>query len=283
MCHQQVLVFATGSRHTLDVRTIMLALLACALAGCADYHYHAGRFQEGRRQGPEALKHYEAFIARRPADPRGAEMHVRAGWLYAEMDRCLEARRHFEAAAREFPKLEPWSARAKAGVMSCPDYFPLAAGRVWTYGDSASGGKAMRLEWQVSASSGAGASMTQTLYAGAKKLRAQEISYEWADWTLWQREKGGRVAVLPYPYAAGSRWTAKRDGKTLQYLVERDDAKVKTAAGAFENCLKVRETDPGYRDAWKYDYYCPSVGRALTTVAGSDFENPNTELLSFTR
>jgi tetratricopeptide (TPR) repeat protein len=265
------------------VRTILVALTACVLAGCADYHYHAGRFQEGRRRGPQALEHYEAFLGRQPRDPRAAELHVRAGWIYAQMDRCLEARRHYEAAAREFPKLEPWAARAKAGVMSCPDFFPLTPGRAWVYGDSASGGKAMRLEWRIGVSSGAGASMTQALFAGSKRLRSQEVEYEWADWTLWQREKDGRVAVLPFPHAAGARWTARRDGKLLQYRVERDDAVAKTAAGTFEHCLKVRESDPGYKDAWKYDYYCPSVGRALTTVAGSDFENPNTELLSYTR
>ena len=59
-----------------------------------------------------------------------------------------------------------------------------------------------------------------------------------------------------------------------------DAAEAETAAGKFTGCLKVREETQGF-DSWRFDYYCPGVGRALTTVAGTDFENPNTELLSY--
>ena len=265
------------------MRLIALALLAAGLSGCDAYHYHAGRFHEGRRRSSDALKHYEAFLAHGAADVRAAELHVRAGRIYAGLERCLEARRHYETAAREFPKLEPWAGRAKGGIMSCPDYFPLQAGRSWVYGDSASGGKAMRLEWQVRTSSGLGGLVTQSLYAGAKLYQSSEARYELADWTLWQRDKGGRFPLLNFPYTAGRSWTARRDGRSLRYRIESVDATARTAAGVFKGCLKIRETAAGFSGSWKYDYYCPSVGRALTTVAGSGFENPNTELLSYVR
>lgn len=265
------------------MRRLLLAPLLLALAGCDGYHYHAGRLDESRTAIPAALAHYEAFLRARPEDARAAELHVRAGRLYAQMERCDDARRHFEAAARDFSKVEPWATRGRVGVMSCPDYFPLEAGRAWVYGDSASGGRAMRLQWTVTASSSTGIAVRQTLFAGPRQLKSVEVAYDVSGWTVWQRDGAGRFPFLEYPFAAGRSWKARRDGRWLTYRVESVDARALTAAGSFERCLKVRESDPTYRTAWKYDYYCPGVGRALTTVAGADFENPNTELLSFTR
>ena len=264
-----------------------MAVFAAALAfaaglfGTARYHYHLGRWDEARGRVPQALAHLEAFAAARPNDPLSAQAHVDAGRLYSGMQRCLEARRHFEAAARAFPRLEPWASRARLGLMQCPDYFPLTPGRTWVYGDSASRGAAMRLEWEVSAAS-EGAGLVQTaLYAGSKRLSAGQTRYEVSDWTLWQTDSDGRYALLEFPYAVGRVWTAKRGERELTYRLESVDAEARTAAGAFHGCLKVRESTKGIKDAWRYDYYCPFVGRALTTVAGPGFENPNTELLSY--
>ena len=258
-----------------------LALACAGLTGCDTYHFQAGLLEEQLGWMPQALAHYEAFVARAPSDPRAGELHVRAGRLYAQMGRCEEARHHFEAAARGFPRDEPWADRARDGIMACPDYFPLDPGRRWTYGDSVSRGRAMKLEWSVVASSAAGAEMRTALYAGEKKLREERPSFEVSGWTIWQRDSDGRYAVLEFPYTKGRSWTAWRGKRKLRYTIESVDATARTAAGVFEGCLKVRETDPEYVEAWKYDYYCPSVGRALTTVAGPGFENPNTELLSY--
>jgi len=45
-------------------------------------------------------------------------------------------------------------------------------------------------------------------------------------------------------------------------------ATVKVAAGEFKDCLKVRELDRRYPKNWRFDYYCPDVGRAKTTIGG---------------
>lgn len=254
---------------------------ALAAFGRASYHFQAALLAEARGKAPAAVSHFEAFVAARPADPRAAQAHVEAGRLYTEMHRCLEARRHFEAAARNFPKLEPWAGRARLGLMQCPDYFPLTPGRTWVYGDSASRGRAMRLEWEVRASSGAAGTIAAALYAGTRKLNDAAVSYAVDGWTLWQTDSDGRFALLEFPFTPGRRWTARRGDRRLTYTVESADATARTAAGTFDGCLKVREDTRGIKEAWRYDYYCPFVGRALTTVAGPGFENPNTELLSY--
>lgn len=263
------------------MRTLALVLAAAFLAGCGSYHFDAGMADEQAGRIPQALHHFEAFVAAHPDDLRAAEIHVRAGRLYAQMKRCDEARHHFEAAARGFPKDEPWATRARDGIMACPDYFPLDPGRSWVYGDSASQGRAMRLEWQVDSTSGKDVQMTTALFAGTKRLKEDRLKFELSRWTLWQQDLDGRFPLLEFPYARGKTWTAWRGKRKLVYKIESLDAVAHTAAGVFDGCLKVRETDLSYPDAWKYDYYCAGVGRALTTVAGPDFENPNTELLSY--
>ncbi len=263
------------------MRRLALPLLLF-LAGCDSYHYHAGRFFEGAHRDLRALDHYEALLRREPSTPRSAEVHVRAGLIYRRLQQCLEARRHFEAAARDFPKLEPWAGLAKAGIMDCPDYFPLDAGRAWTLGDSASGGQAARIELDLRpGKDGADAEIHSDLFAGAKKIRAEDVGYEKRDWGVWEIRGSERSLILRYPFRKGEAWTTTRGGEALEYRIEADDARVKTAAGTFTGCLKVREYNGKYPETWKYDYFAPFVGRVLTSVAGSDFENPNTELIKY--
>jgi tetratricopeptide (TPR) repeat protein len=260
-------------------------LLAVALsAGCDSYHYHAGRFDDVRRRPFAAIRHYEQFLADRPNDPRAVEIHVRAGEIYMDLRRCLEARRHFEAAARGWPNLQPWYDRAAGGIMACPDYFPLEEGRAWVYGDSASRGKNMRLDAQVRVSSGAaGGQVTSALYAGKKVIRTDRAEYKKSGWMVLQRSGADDWApILRYPFRAGETWKAKRGRDSLVYTIVADDARVKTVAGVFTGCLKVKEFNPAIKGSWKYDYYAPFVGRVATTVGGPGFENPNTELIKTT-
>jgi hypothetical protein len=255
---------------------------AVLLSACDGYHYHYGRFLAGTHQELRALAHLEAFIDSRPEDIRSAELRVVAGKIYARERRCLEARRHFEAAARQFPKLQPWRRLAEAGIMDCPDFFPLGPVRVWTYGDSASGGKAARIEATLKGSDGAAAVLETAVYAGAKKIRSDEARYEKRDWGVWEKRGGEESLILRYPFRAGASWRTTRGGETLEYRVEKDDVAVKTVAGAFTGCLKVREYNRKYPETWKYDYFAPFIGRVKTTVAGPDYENPNTELIKYT-
>lgn len=262
-----------------------LGWLACAagalLAGCDTYHFLAGTLHEDARRPARALRQYEAFLARRPGDPRSCEVRLRAADIYRRIfGRCQEARRHYEAAARDFPTLTPCVERAKDGLLVCPDYFPLDLGRRWVFVDSASGGKAMRLEWETLPSSGA---VRATLFAGTRRIKETVDRYERRDWAVWRHDVAGREPILRYPYNEGMNWKVKRGKSMIEYLVVSDSTAVSSKAGDFSGCLKVREVDFRFASSWKYDYYCPGVGKVKTTLAGPGYEHPNTELLRFDR
>lgn len=245
--------------------------------------YRLARFLEESGRWTSALKAYEKAIAKAPEGPKAAEMRVRAGELYArKFRRCGEAVRHFEAAARLSPP-EPWAQRARAGIMDCPDYFPLQKGRTWVYGDTQSGGKFMRLERELrEAAGGERGTVLSSMFAGNRRLRVDRAVYEKKDWMVFEGSEGGPSApILRYPYRVGSTWEARRGGERLKYRIEAEGQTVKTAAGTFENCLKVREVNASLPNSYKYDYYAPFVGRVKTTVGGPGFENPNTELLKY--
>ncbi|UPT72705.1 MAG: tetratricopeptide repeat protein [Elusimicrobiota bacterium] len=257
-----------------------LLFAAClALAACDTYHYVAGTLREDARKPALAVKHYEAFLASRPKDPRACEVRLRAADVYRTVfGRCEEARVHYEAAARDFPRQPVCLARAKNGLLLCPDYMPVEPGRTWVYVDSESGGRAMRQESEVAASSGV---VTTGIFAGNNRILVKSERYEKADWAVWRIDKDGREPVLRYPYTEASNWTVKRGKSSVEYLVSDASATVKVKAGTFTGCVKMRERELRNKSSWKYDYYCPGVGRVKTSVGGPGYENPNTELLRF--
>ena len=257
----------------------LLVLPALLLAGCDTYHYLAGTIHEDARRPIQAMKHYEAFLASRPRDPRACEVRLRAAELYRTFfNRCEEARAHYEAAARDFPRQKACLERAKLGLLRCPDYFPTDPGRTWVYVDSASGGKAMRQESEALVSSN---TIQSGLFAGQKRIFLKTERYERADWAVWRVDKDGREPILRYPYSEAMTWTVKRGKTSIEYLVASSSAAVDTKAGAFTGCLKIRERETANRRSWKYDFYCPGVGKVKTTIGGPGYENPNTELLRF--
>lgn len=263
-------------------RFLALALLALSASGCDTYHFLLGTWRDDTRKPVQALKHYEAFLDSRPKDPRSCQVRLRAAAIYKDWGRCGEARRHWEAAARDFGGIPECADRAKLSLLSCPDYFPLDKGRTWVYVDSASGGKAMRLDWEVRKSSGPGGGSIQTvLFAGNKRIREAMESYEKRDWGVWRTDAKPAEPFLRYPFAADQAWEGKRAGAVIDWTIVSTEAKVKVAAGSFTDCLKVRERDHRFPSVYRYDYYCPDVGRVKTTVGGKGFENPNTELLRF--
>ncbi|MBI4679078.1 MAG: hypothetical protein HY748_15990 [Elusimicrobia bacterium] len=266
------------------MRVILPLAAAAFLAGCDSLDLERARRYERTQKFLPAVQHYERFASRRPRDPRTAEALVRAAGIYAaKLDRCLEARRHYEASLRRFPDAEPWASRAKAGLMACPDYFPFGPGWRWIVGDTASGGKNMRLELEVRRSSGAvSAEMSSALFAGKKVIKSEVLSYAKKDWAVWETAPGRKVPILRFPFTKGHSWSARSGEDQIEYLVEADDAEAETVAGVFKDCLKIKEFNPRFAGSWKYDYYAPSVGRVKTTVGGPDFENPNTELIEYT-
>lgn len=258
---------------------VLLLAGAVLLSGCDTYHYLAGTWREDARRPVEAIDHYEKYLASRPRDPRSCEVRLRLAEIYRRtFGRCEEARVHFETAARDFPKQTECLNRARAGLLTCPDYMPVEAGRTWVYVDSESGGRALRQEAETGASSG---TITTGYFAGNNRVLVKKESYAKADWAVWRADKDGREPILRYPYNEATRWTVKRGKTEVEYLVSDSSAAVKTRAGAFTGCVKMREREVRNKKAWKYDYYCPGVGRVKTTVGGPGYENPNTEPLRF--
>ncbi|MDE2142756.1 MAG: hypothetical protein KGJ84_10125 [Elusimicrobia bacterium] len=260
----------------------LLAAAALCLSACDTYHYVAGKWREDTRKPVQALAHYEAFLADKPLDSRACEIRLRAAALYRTFGRCPEARAHLEAAARDFPGLTECTSKAKLGLLTCPDYFPLDRGRTWTYVDSESKGKAARLDWEVRQATASFAGAIQTsLYAGNRRIREGAETYRKQDWAVWRTDVNPAEPFLRYPFNPGQTWTAKRGKAGVTWKVVAAGIPVKTAAGAFTDCLKVEEHDLRYAKTWRYDYYCPDVGRVKITVGGPGFENPNMELLRF--
>lgn len=247
------------------------------------YDYHGGRFFDETGRYGRAVPALERSLRRRPADPRACRTHLRLGRIYARrFERCLEARRHFESAAREFPDDKVCALEARTEIINCPDFFPLERGRAWVYGDTASGGRNMRLEVEGLVSKEGQPLLQNSLFAGNKRISVFRKQYVKKDWAVWELDAGRETAVLRYPFRAGNSWSVARGQKeTLSYSIEADDVEVKTKAGTFFGCIKVRELDSRVRRAWKYDYYAPGVGRVKTTVGAPGVESPNTELITY--
>jgi len=261
-----------------------LWLLALAwAAGCGRLDFKQARHLEDAGQSARALKAYERFLAREPGGPLETEALVRAARIYARVfDRCDRAVPLLERAARqpaapgERPGLADWAAQAREDILSCPDFFPIVPGARWVYVDSESGGKNMRLDISASAA-GALVQVRGAYYAGEERFREYGRVCEKKDWTVWEVDGGIRLPILRYPFRAGSAWSARTGDRSISYTIEEDSASVRTKAGEFSGCLKVRSQPSGAR-AWVYDYYCPGVGRVMMTVGVPEGEHPNTEL-----
>jgi hypothetical protein len=255
-----------------------------ALAGKAHdvYDFYGGRFYDETGRYGMAATALERFLDRRPEDPRACEAHLRLGRLYTRrFGRNLEAKRHFEMAARDPRSLAVCALEAKAELLNCPDFFPLDSGRSWVYGDTASGGRNMRLEVEIHAGAGGKVAQVSALFAGKRRISVMAKDYVKKDWAVWELAGGKETMLLRYPFVAGTAWNGSTGRQAVACRIEADALQVKTLAGTFSNCIKVRETDPRFPRSWKFDYFAPGVGRVKTTVGAPGVENPNTELLRY--
>lgn len=262
----------------------LLFLCPLALSGCDSYRYRSARFFDGTQHYGRALEQYEAFLQSGPSGPRAVLAHMRSGEIETRyFQRCLEARRHFEAAARLTPVASAENERARAALLTCPDYFPIEPGRSWTFGDSVSGGRAARIEWRVDVSTdGAVRDVSQILFAGSRTIKDVKARYERQDWMVWELSEGRRRPILRYPFHTGESWKTGRGSDEERFTIVDESATARTAAGTFAGCLKVRDYRPSFSSSWTYDYYAPFVGKVKTTLGGLGFENPNVELLKYT-
>ncbi|MBI5241858.1 MAG: tetratricopeptide repeat protein [Elusimicrobia bacterium] len=254
---------------------------AAALALRDAYNFYGGRFFDETGRYGRAAAALERFLDRDPDDPQACQARLRLGRIYnRHFGRYLEAKRLLEAAARG-EEGGPCALEAKAELLNCPDYFPLERGRTWVYGDTASGGRNMRLEVVLRDGAGGKVAQTSSLYAGKKRISVNSKDYAKKDWAVWEVSGGKEHLFLRYPFQAGTSWKSGAGRQALSYRIEADALEVRVKAGAFSGCIKVRETDPRFPQSWKFDYFAPGVGRVKTTVGARGVENPNTELISF--
>ncbi len=128
-----------------------------------------------------------------------------------------------------------------------------------------------------------GVKIETSIYAGKKLIAKMKRLYFRDSWELREKEIGknlGEICILKYPFTKGRSWSSRRGRDTIHFRIEAVGVPVRTRAGKFHNCLKVRQRVEGL-PSWIYNYYAPGTGRVLTTVAGKGFENRNTELLSY--
>lgn len=258
------------------VLSLLLAALGYSLWPRLSYWRAERAERKGRTEQAAAM--FQAFAEKGSGRPRFADALFRSAELWKKAGDCGRAAPLYERLAREIRE-GPWLERAKHGLLSCPDYFPLTAGSL-VYVDSQTGGQAMRLDLKTAASEdGRTGKIKGAYFAGKRRVQEFNRSYEKSDWSIWERQGKEKVRIIRYPYKPGVSWTDRRDGIPVEFTVVANDAKVKVKAGTFTNCLKIKERTAN-SPAWKFDYYAPGVGRVKTTIGGPGFESPNTELKS---
>jgi hypothetical protein len=218
----------------------------------------------------QAAAEFKAYAERWPSDERAPEAQFRAGTGLCKLGRFEEGGVQLEGAARG--GVEPWAQKARAELLRCPDYFPTPAPFGWTYVDAETGGRNMTE--RVLAHDGD--VLERRILAGSKLVDKRQFKVERKDWEV---RLNGRP-VLKYPFRKGTTWTFTEGKRSVRSTIEADGLDVTVRKRKFESCLKVKEQAAGIDSSWKYDYYCPGMGRVKTTVAGPGFEHSNTELSS---
>ena len=258
-------------------------LCLMSFSGCSSYDYHVGKFEDGIGNKIAAFNLYNQFLKIAPLkSSRAIEVRLRRGEIESRvLHRCDQAVSDYESVARNLPPQNPWFQKAVLGILSCPDYFPLEPGRTWIYGDSLSLGKNMKDEWETLDGKEGKNAILSSLYAGKKLVRRRKSLFQKKNWAVFQLEGASAIPILKYPFHTGQRWEFS-GGKNGKYFeIVSTSSVVKTAAGVFSGCLKVKEAYGRFPHSWKYTYYAPFVGEIKTTIAGPGFESPNTELIRY--
>ncbi len=253
-----------------------------SFSGCSSYDYHIGKFEDGIGNKIAAFNLYNQFLNIAPNSSRAVEVKFRLGNIESQVfHRCDQAVSDYESVTRNLSPQNPWFQKAVLGILNCPDYFPLESGRTWVYGDSLSRGKNMKDEWKALRGKEDKNAILSSLYAGKNLVRQGKLLFQKKDWAVFRIEGASAVPILKYPFHAGQRWEFS-GGKNGKYFeIVSTSSVVKTAAGVFSGCLKVKEAYGKFPRSWKYTYYAPFVGEIKTTIAGPGFESPNTELIRY--
>jgi VanZ family protein len=266
---------------------VLAAALSFSLSGCgprADL-IKARHLEEGGYFVEAAMK-YEGIYKHFPGNPAAPEALYRLGRLYqSRLKLYSQADHYFSAVVDKYPGSAPWAAQAKQGLLTSPDYFPLTDKSFWIEGDSETGGRNMRAEWNCLETSSGTYAITKRISAGAHLVAQVKRYYRREDLELREYADPAAVrhsVVLSYPFVEGKTWRNVEDGKMVTNKIVSRVAAVKVKAGEFANCLKISEENSDTPGSVRYSYYAPGVGWVLTTtaVAGGK-EHTNTELLSY--
>ncbi len=258
--------------------------LVCLISasGCSSYYYHAGKFEEGIGNKIAAFNLYKKFLKLSPNSSRALEVELRLGDTESQVfHRCDEAIPYYESIARNAAHKNPQFKKAVLGILNCPDYFPLGSGRIWIYGDTLSRGKNMKDLWKTLNGQEGENAISTSLYAGKNLVHKGKFLFQKRDWAVFRIDGPSAVPILKYPFHAGERWQFGSGKNERRFEIVSASSTVKTAAGVFSECLKVKEAYGRFPHSWKYTYYAPFIGEVKTTIGGPGFESPNTELIRY--
>lgn len=267
-------------------RYFLLLLSVCCLGACGvEHQFNAAGTLEQKGYFVEAGLRYEALYTKHPRHPLAPAALYRLGRIYqTHLKLYSQSTRYFLDLVRVYPQAEPWARRAMQAAMRSPDYFPLTPGSFWIEGDSASGGSNMRAEWTCLPSTGPARAIQRRIFAGRQTVATTQRYYALEAFEVRESASptlAAHTVLMAYPYFEGKTWRTERDGSAIVYTILSRTATVKTKAGAFTNCLKVKEVNTRMPDSYKCTYYAPGVGWVLTTTGSAGRrEHPNTELLS---
>ena len=256
---------------------VFAALLAAG--GCAP-RYDDAAVLEGQGRLLKAAQKYAAFAQARPRDPAAPKALMAAAEIYSlKLGLCAESKPLLENLARDYREFKlPGDVFRQ--IFICPDYFPVAPGFKWTYGDTQTLGRNARQETEVTDRTGSGASLSIAFYAGTTLVNKQRKDYRFSGLDFLERQGRKDTVLLRYPLDAGKSWTSAGPEGSLEFRVDQTGLKVKVKAGEFEGCVKLRRRVAG-QPSWVYEYYAPWKGRVLTSVAGKGYENRVMELISY--
>jgi hypothetical protein len=265
---------------------LLLLISACVISGCG-VNYQFKKAQDFERKGyfVEACLRYETLYKKYPRHALAPVALYRMSRIYqAQLKLYSQSTQYFLELAQKYPQSVPWAERAMRGAMRSPDYFPLGAGSFWIEGDSETGGNNMRAEWNCLEVSSTTRSIQRRIFAGRAVVSTSKRYYALAAFEVRESNSPSmnpHTVIMAYPYYEGKSWKTVRDGNPTVYTIVSKTATVKTKAGEFTNCLKIKEINSLIPGSQKFNYYAPDIGWVLTTTGSSGSEeHANTELIS---
>ncbi len=257
----------------------MILTVLLAAGGCAP-RYDDAVVLEKQGQLLKAAQKYAAFAEARPQDPAAPKALMAAAEIYAlKLGLCAESKPLLETLARNYREFR-MPADVFRQIFICPDYFPVAPGLKWVYGDTETLGRNARQVSEIVDHTASGAALRVAFYAGKTLVYKQKMNLRFSGLDFLERQDRKDTVLFRYPLSAGKAWeTVGQEGR-LEFRVEQVGLKLKVKAGEFEDCVKIRRRVAG-QPSWVYDYYAPWKGRVLTSVAGKGYENRIMELISY--